>query len=294
MKKAKNLSKKTYYKIGITNNVTDNTDLQIEYFGHEATKPDKETVYSKTLPFYRLIFIVSGSVVLHSNDTSWKLYENTFFLLSPNKTMSYEIDPLCPAVIYYVGFSGVRAREIVSLMGFLENEYIVYQKKPLDLVRTFENNFKYANSPLTNTIFTKNFMRIVELLYKNRDNPIDNQLRKKNTYVESTIRFINEHYSESNLSIKDIATQLFIHENHLSRILKNHLGISFTELLTQKRMDVALKLFESGETNITEVALSVGFSNPYYFSKLFKKQNLITPSAHIKKIAFTQNNAPKN
>ena len=97
-------------------------------------------------------------------------------------------------------------------MGFLENEYIVYQKKPLDLVRTFENNFKYANSPLTNTIFTKNFMRIVELLYKNRDNPIDNQLRKKNTYVESTIRFINEHYSESNLSIKDIATQLFIYE----------------------------------------------------------------------------------
>ena len=46
----------------------------------------------------------------------------------------------------------------------------------------------------------------------------------------------------------------------------------------------ALKMFEMGETSINKVSTNVGFTDSLYFSKIFKKQQLISPSEHIKKL----------
>ena len=283
MKKS-TLKYEQYYKIGIVNNIVDNIDLQIGQCGHEATHPKKEIVYSKTLPVYRLIYIESGSVHLFIEDKEIVLFENSFFILKPNKSMHFITDPVTPATLRFITFSGLRSQDYLTLMGFHDIEYCIYKKAPTKVIETYENCFKYDRSPMLNGNLMKNFIRLVELLYRNCDSPSNTPLPTKNSYVETTLQYINTAYANSHLSIKSIADSLFIHENYLSRLLKRYLGVSFTELLTQKRLEMALKLFNEGKHSVSEVAYAVGYENPLYFSTIFKKQNLISPQEYIKKL----------
>ena len=277
-----------YFKIVVINSESNNSDLQIGYCGHEKTHPDKEETFSKTLPYYRLIYIVSGSVTLKVGNSQETLEENTFFLLSPLKEMSYLTEPNNPAIIYFISFSGMKALEYVKLMGFESSDFIKYKKTKKDIIKIYSNNFKYKKSPLIDTVLKKNFLRLVEYLYNNNETPIQ-YLAQPNTYVQQAINYINNYYTNPNLSIKLIAQHLFIHENYLAKLLKIHLGLTFSDLLLQKRMEAALKMFESGETSVNKVAIDVGFTDPLYFSKIFKKQQLISPSDHIKKLQSIQN-----
>ena len=277
-----------YFKIVVINDESNNSDLQIGYCGHEKTRPDKEETFSATLPYYRLIYIVSGSVTLKSGKSETKLQDNTFFLLSPTKEMSYLTEKNNPATIYFISFSGMKALEYVKLMGFENTDFIKYKKATKDIIKIYSNNFKYKKSPLIDTVLKKNFLRLVEYLYNNCEAPIQD-LPQPNTYVQQTINYINNYYSNSALSIKMIAQYLFIHENYLAKLLRAHLGLTFSDLLLQKRMEVALKMFEKGETSVNKVSTDVGFTDPLYFSKIFKKQQLISPSDHIKKLQKLKN-----
>ena len=280
-----------YFKTVVINEISDNSDLQIGYCGHEKTRPDKEETYSTLLPYFRLIYIVTGSVILKTQKKEEILNANTFFLLSPTKKMSYLTLPSDPATIYFISFSGLKAMEYIQLMGFKNADYVSYKNNPKDIIRIYSNNFKYKKSPLIDIVLKKNFLRLVENLYNNCSSPIETT-SEINTYVQQAIQFINKNYSNPELSIKHLANNLFIHENYLSKLLKTHLGLTFSDLLIQKRMEVALKMFEDGKTSVSEVALAVGFFDPLYFSKLFKQQQLISPTEHIKKLKQEKDSHP--
>ena len=62
------------------------------------------------------------------------------------------------------------------------------------------------------------------------------------------------------------------------------MGLPFREYLSQKRISMSYVLMEKGMTSISEIAYAVGFSDPLYFSKVFKRYNHISPSEHLKKM----------
>ena len=67
-------------------------------------------------------------------------------------------------------------------------------------------------------------------------------------------------------------------------MFRSSMGLPFREFLTQKRIEKSSSLMEEGMTSVSRVAREVGFSDPLYFSKVFKRYNGISPSEHIKKI----------
>ena len=56
-------------------------------------------------------------------------------------------------------------------------------------------------------------------------------------------------------------------------------GLSITEYINKVRLDRAVYLLSHTDLNILQVAKSVGFEDPYYFSRRFKSYTGITPSA---------------
>ena len=70
-------------------------------------------------------------------------------------------------------------------------------------------------------------------------------------------------------------------KSHLLHSFKRDEGTSPMRYLNSYRIEKAKELLKSGE-RVTAVALSVGFSNPVYFSELFRRQVGITPSAFKK------------
>ena len=110
------------------------------------------------------------------------------------------------------------------------------------------------------------------------------EVRHRFGKIEEEIDYINAHYSDSELTLREIARALFVHENYLSRLFKSSMNVSFREYLTQKRIETSVSLMDQGYRSIRKIAELVGYSDALYFSKSFKKLNSCSPREHLRKI----------
>jgi signal transduction histidine kinase/AraC-like DNA-binding protein/DNA-binding response OmpR family regulator len=99
--------------------------------------------------------------------------------------------------------------------------------------------------------------------------------------VKRTVIYLQEKYAHP-LSRPEIAEYIGVSENHLSRIFRRELGISPWDYLNRYRIKQAKELLISTGDTITSVALQVGFNDPAYFSRVFRKQVGQSPSAFRK------------
>jgi len=101
--------------------------------------------------------------------------------------------------------------------------------------------------------------------------------------VELTNKIINERFSED-LNLDDVSKELHISPQYLSRLYKNETGENFIERLTSVRIENAKKLLKEYTYSIKEVCYMSGYSDPNYFSKLFKKHVGLSPTDYQKQV----------
>ena len=96
-------------------------------------------------------------------------------------------------------------------------------------------------------------------------------------------------YMDQNLdapiSLNAAADSLFISQPSLSRLVRAHTACSFNEFLTRKRMKKAAQLMEQDPSQrMNQVALRVGYSDPHYFSRIFKETYGWTPQEYCRHV----------
>ena len=101
--------------------------------------------------------------------------------------------------------------------------------------------------------------------------------------------FYLQQNAASPLSRREIADAIGVSENHLSRIFRRELGITPWDYLNRYRIKQAKELLISTDRSITSVALEVGFNDPAYFSRVFRKQVGLSPSAFREHPAIRSN-----
>lgn len=95
--------------------------------------------------------------------------------------------------------------------------------------------------------------------------------------VRIALGFIAEHYGEP-ISLEDAAELVAVSPAHLSRLLVATTGASFTEHLTERRIERARKELTEGTRSVKEIASLCGYPDANYFSRAFKKVVGLTPS----------------
>lgn len=101
--------------------------------------------------------------------------------------------------------------------------------------------------------------------------------------VDKANRIIQDRYNQE-LTLDDISKELYISPQYFSRLYKHEMGVNFIEKLTAVRLENAKKLMERGDYSIKEICYLSGYSDPNYFSRLFKKFEGVSPSAYQKQI----------
>lgn len=89
--------------------------------------------------------------------------------------------------------------------------------------------------------------------------------------VRKCKQMLDERYAE-NLSLDSVAKAVGFSKSYLSMVFKQEMGINFSVYLTTYRIEKAKQLLVQTNMKIYEIAEKVGFSTPYYFSKVFKEQ----------------------
>lgn len=99
--------------------------------------------------------------------------------------------------------------------------------------------------------------------------------------IEQIRTYILENLSDTTLSIESVSKRFYISYHYLCSFFKKQEGISLGEYIVDRRMERAKELIVSGVTNVTLLSASVGFSDPNYFSRCFKKRFSCSPSKYI-------------
>lgn len=104
--------------------------------------------------------------------------------------------------------------------------------------------------------------------------------------VRRARQFIRERYADPELTLETLAQSLQVSPVYLSRIMKQELGTSFVNLITQTRVNNAIKLLNSTDLPIHEIAGRVGYESQHYFSTAFKKTVGVSPNQYRRGAAF--------
>ncbi|MDF2927479.1 MAG: response regulator [Paenibacillaceae bacterium] len=100
--------------------------------------------------------------------------------------------------------------------------------------------------------------------------------------VRQIERYLREHYA-SPITLQDLSKRFGLVPNYLSALFKKLRGVTPGEYLTQWRVEQAKKLMDSApQLLLKDVAEQVGYTDPLYFSRVFKKMEGVSPSEYLK------------
>lgn len=102
-----------------------------------------------------------------------------------------------------------------------------------------------------------------------------------NSYFIKLVKYIDNNFQRE-LYLKDLAAKYFINQIYCCQLFKKVLGKTFSEYVTELRINKACELLKVTDLSIEEVAQKVGYEDYYYFNKVFKKKCEITPAKYRK------------
>jgi len=158
--------------------------------------------------------------------------------------------------------------------------------------KTFESASKIMVEMTKNKGFenTISFLRLLDILSKGPDRryltslELDTTGQKANNHrIQIAYAYIMQHYSNPNIKISDVASQLQMTENAFSRFFQRQSFRSFSDFLIDLRLGKACKLILESDKTISEIGYMSGFNNLANFNRLFKKYRGFTPNEFRKK-----------
>lgn len=232
---------------------------------------------------YLIHYIAAGCGYYRTNAQSYALKAGDLFVVYPSQLVFYEADRKQPWEYYWVGFHGTEAQRLMNLTPFSPQTPCLHQ--PADdhirslLYAIYEagGHTPAAESKMTGCLYLL-LGHLIELAEKN-----ENQLSRSHAYLFEAVRYIEHNYSNPTptpISVEDIAAYVGVSRSQLYRTFMQYYHLSPTAFLSQYRINAACSLLQHHNITIAEAACSVGFTDPLYFSRVFKKVKGISPTAY--------------
>lgn len=104
------------------------------------------------------------------------------------------------------------------------------------------------------------------------------------TKIYEIKKYVNRNYADKELSLKQVSENIHLSLNYMCNLFKQKTGSTVNDYITQVRLEKARELLSGTSIKTYEVSSRVGFENPNYFAKLFKKYYGKTPSESREKL----------
>jgi len=167
---------------------------------------------------------------------------------------------------------------VVIVSGYAEFEYA----REAVRMRAVDYLLKPVEQETMNQVLQKIYVSLTE----NHDiteesSGVERAREVPKSVLDTIIREIQEFYTED-ISLTEFSSRYGISRGHLSSLLKERLGLPFSEYLSAKRIQKAKELLADEKLSLNAIADAVGYHDYFYFIKVFKKITGISPSAYRK------------
>ena len=173
--------------------------------------------------------------------------------------------------------------EVIILSGFAE---FTYAQQAITL-----GAFEYCLKPLSRET-AANVLRKLRVRLEEKASPYGSMepIEGGDDNFVNMLRYIERHYDQR-LYLKDLAQQFYLAPNYCCSLFIKYKKMTFSQYVTELRMQRAMRLLGRPSLSINNVAKSVGFDDYTYFNKVFKRYFQCTPSEYKKHLANLERNS---
>lgn len=237
---------------------------------------------------YVLHYIISGKGTLFLDEKEFPVYAHQAFITPPFLPVYYKADATEPWNYIWLHFNGQKAMDLLYRAG-ITREHPVFiaradtvdnelEKCVLDILHNNDNEYYCIG----------NLYKMFQILIDTSSRRLaPNEANGQLNYIRNVINYIQKKYADP-IHIQDIADYCGLDRSYLSKLFKNATNYSPQEYLIYVRMNKAKNLLRNEDLSIQNIAYSVGYSDPFAFSKIFKREVGISPSGYREK--YSHNN----
>lgn len=153
-----------------------------------------------------------------------------------------------------------------------------------EIKKLFYSLLKYKNSVKTSDkcLVTAILYEIFAFIYREHEKEyIASDIKGK---IAEVYRYMAEHYMNTDFKTATLSGKCGISDKYFRTMFKKIYSITPTQCLIEMRLNAAVDLLKEGNLSVRQIAEEVGFSDIYYFSKMFKQHFKDSPKNFLKQI----------
>lgn len=233
-----------------------------------------------------LIYCVEGDGWFIVNDIKYKVGANNFFILPKGQAHSYGCNRNKTWTIYWIHFDGTMADYFSSGMdkpNLIMTEKNSRIKERLELFEeifsTLKNGYSKSNLAYSSTCLF-HFLSSLKFMSAYRETVSEG--RETVDLIDQSIHYMRENVHKK-LSLEEIARYTGYSTSHFSALFFRKTGLSPIHYLIQLKIQEACHLLDFTDMKITQISMTIGFDDPLYFSRIFRKTMGIPPLQYRRK-----------
>lgn len=216
---------------------------------------------------YYLMFLACGQLEVETGGIAFTLKAGDAFIYPPEQGYGYRLTENEKMVYLWAHFTGAEAENLLEECGLQPN--IVYHAEPEAMAETFEGIQRlFITKPALYQLEAA--ARLTVLLAR-----LGRVSRREESAVpperlQTSLQYLNRHYAEP-IAMEQLANMEFLSVSRYAALFKQAMGRSPQQYLINLRLHNARGMLLETDLGIGEIARSVGYDDPLYFSRLFHR-----------------------
>ena len=228
---------------------------------------------------YQLLYVASGKTHFYFGDQERIVTAEQMVLFQPRQPQHYEYFAEDKPEVYWVHFTGSDVKNILRHYGIPLDDPVFYSGNSSSYAYLFKEMIhEFQTCRVGYQELLEMYLRQILLLIarsrEERKPAVSSFIQDE---MEIARRYFTEHYNEE-INIEEYAKSRGMSISWFLRNFKQLTAKSPMQYVLTIRINNAVSLLESTSYNINEISSIVGYDNPLYFSRIFKKQKGISPS----------------
>lgn len=235
---------------------------------------------------FQLLYIASGKTHFYFEEGKDTVVSaGNMVLYRPKEPQKYVYYGSEQAEVYWVHFTGSNVRNILKSYGITNDMRVIPAGTLLEYSRIFKQMIQELQQ------CRAGYEELLAMLLRQIFIIINRQMTKERTlksdYLDTEMELAQEYFNTNynkDLNIDDYAASRGMSVSWFIRTFKQYAGTTPMQYIVALRITNAQMLLETTNYNVTEIGNFVGYDNPLYFSRIFKKQKGFSPSEYRKQL----------
>lgn len=252
------------------------------------TRPKLPTYWQKGRRDYQILYVANGKTHFWFDGKEKIVSAGHMVLYKPEEIQKYVYYLEDNPEVFWIHFTGSDVKNILAYHGISLDEHVFYCGVLPDYKALFRKIIqelqlcRYGYEDYIASLFND-----ILLLVDRQQHEQKKATGNVQEQIERAAAYFNENYN-TKISIDDYAESLHISTNWFIHNFKQYAGMSPAQYILSLRMVNAQSLLERTTYNIKEISEIVGYENPLYFSRVFKKEIGKSPAQYRKEMIPTE------